>query len=129
VNSTDARQDRKNKQAWHCHKCEELVPDAELFLVGDGQTGEAIVLHRACVASLLAPRVSRKLASRTVSRRRARAKSHSWHPRKRESSRYGGAPGLVCRGRYIHTAASWIRPRDAEACRKCLAVQLPEPKA
>jgi hypothetical protein len=40
MNKTDKRQDQKNKQAWHCYRCQKLVVDAEIFLVGNGQTGE-----------------------------------------------------------------------------------------
>jgi hypothetical protein len=61
MNKTDKRQDQKNKQAWHCYRCQKLVVDAEIFLVGNGQTGEAVVLHRACVTSLLSP-LKRSLA-------------------------------------------------------------------
>lgn len=57
---------------WTCHKCEGLVPDEEIFLVGN-TTGEAIVLHRACVTSLLSP-LKRSLAlhSQTPRSRRRR---------------------------------------------------------
>lgn len=61
MNATDTQQDKKNKQAWHCYRCEEMVPDAEIFLVGNGQSGEAVVLHRSCVTTLLAP-LKRSLA-------------------------------------------------------------------
>jgi hypothetical protein len=41
-------------QAWKCYRCREVVLNADLFIVGN-QTGEAVVLHRACVTSLLSP--------------------------------------------------------------------------
>lgn len=68
---------RPKYQTWACYRCEGLVPDAEIFLVGS-QTGEAIVLHRQCVVGLLQTNVSSKLASRTVQRRRARARREGY---------------------------------------------------
>jgi hypothetical protein len=62
---------------WTCRKCEELVPDDEVFLVGN-MTGEAVVLHRKCVTTLLGTRVSRAFAERTVQRRRKRAQREGY---------------------------------------------------
>lgn len=56
-------------ETWMCYACEQLVPDAELFLVGNKTTGEAIVLHRTCCASLLKPRVSRTMGTTRRKRR------------------------------------------------------------
>ena len=44
-------------QSWKCYRCRQVVLNADLFIVGN-QTGEAVVLHRVCVASLLTTRVS-----------------------------------------------------------------------
>jgi hypothetical protein len=44
MNASDAVQDQKNKQTWHCFKCEELVPDAD----ADGKGVAVMAMQRAC---------------------------------------------------------------------------------
>jgi hypothetical protein len=68
--STQAIRQAARTETWVCFACRDLVPNAETFIVGNKATGEAIVLHRACVASLLTARVSREQGKTQHGRRR-----------------------------------------------------------